>query len=221
MHWIEKYILKELIFRGHARFADLKPARVESNLFLYHLKNLIREKYVEKTDDGYKLSSDGLRFASFYSYDQDSIRLQPKIIKAVVCYDGEKVLVHRRGREPFKGKISLVNGKLHFGEPSILESARRELKEKTGLTATDINHVGDTYLHYNLNGDNYNHVLSHNFTCTKWEGELRDTIQSELLWKNIDELRSDPDVLPGTVEILDLIATGKWFFKELTSEFVA
>lgn len=219
MHWIQKHILRELILRGQARYTDLKPERVEGNLFLYHLHNLIKEKFVEKAGKEYRLSDEGLRFANFYSYDSDDIRLQPKILNAIVCYDGHKVLVHQRGREPFKGKISLVNGKFHFGEASVLDSAKRELKEKTGLEAIAIERAGDTYLRYENKDGCYNHLLSHNFRCTKWNGELRETGHSKLLWLTLEEVEKNPHTLPGTVEILRLMSKNKYFFEELTFKY--
>lgn len=218
MHWIQKHILRELILSGKARFSKLKPPSVDSNLFLYHLRQLIKELFVEKDGDHYILSQEGQRFANFYSFETDSIRLQPKILVAVVCYQEGQVLVHRRKREPFINKISLINGKLHFGE-QLKTAAGRELEEKTGLKASELKHAGDAYLIYRDGKDIQNHVLSHNFICTKWRGTIKDTAHTEPMWVRPAEL-DGPDVLPGTVEILKAIdETENYFFKEFISKF--
>ncbi|MCU0667616.1 MAG: hypothetical protein MUF85_03295 [Patescibacteria group bacterium] len=51
LHHIQKHILKELSFKEWARFRDLKPPRVDSNLYNYHLKLLIKNGLVEKDND--------------------------------------------------------------------------------------------------------------------------------------------------------------------------
>lgn len=200
---------------GKRRFSQLRPPNVDSNLFQYHLKQLIKEGFIEKDGNHYVLSQEGQRFANFYSFETDAIRLQPKILVAVVCYDGYRVLVHKRKREPYINQISLVNGKLHFGE-TLPAAAERELAEKTGFKAQSLRHAGDTYLRYRSNNEVVNHVLSHNFSCTQWRGQLRSTIHSEPFWITSSELKKDPDVLPGTAEIVECMESDQFFSNTLT-----
>lgn len=58
-HHIQRSILGALMTREFARFRDLKPENVDTNLFSYHLKLLQRDKYVRKTDSGYTLAEKG------------------------------------------------------------------------------------------------------------------------------------------------------------------
>lgn len=57
----------------------------------------------------------------------------------IVVYDEieENILMCERKKEPYKGKLNLVGGKVEIGEDE-LESAYRELKEETGITSDDI-----------------------------------------------------------------------------------
>lgn len=57
----------------------------------------------------------------------------------IVVYDEieENILMCERKKEPYKGKLNLVGGKVEIGEDE-LEAAYRELKEETGITSDDI-----------------------------------------------------------------------------------
>lgn len=214
MHPIRQDILRRLILNSKLRFSRLKPDDVESNHFIYYLKQLMNEGLVVKENGLYALTDKGKHLASVVSLDSLTPRLQPKIMTAPVLYDNGSVLIHRRSCEPYIGSISLVNGKLHYGE-LVADAARRELWEKTGLEA-DLRHVGEVYLSYTEQGESLNHLLSHIFVGESYSGELVSTEHSEPMWVAEKELRSMDYVLPGTIEILDLISRSpnEFFFAE-------
>ena len=54
-HHIQKYIIGVLIHQKYARFRDLKPPRVDSNLYSYHLKKLLKQKIIQKIANPYTL----------------------------------------------------------------------------------------------------------------------------------------------------------------------
>ena len=49
----------------------------------------------------------------------------------------DKILMCKRAKEPFKGKLNLVGGKVEKDEDE-LHAAYRELEEETGITKNDI-----------------------------------------------------------------------------------
>ena len=66
----------------------------------------------------------------------------PALTVDCVVFDPQgRVLLIRRGREPFKGCYALPGGFVDVGE-TIDEGCRRELREETGLTVGDLLLVG-------------------------------------------------------------------------------
>lgn len=214
MHPIRRDILRRLILNSQLRFAQLKPEEVESNHFIYYLKQLIGEGLVEKDGELYALTEKGRHWAGTISLESLQPRLQPKIMTAPVLFDQGKVLLHRRRREPYNGSVSLVNGKIHYGE-TVADASERELKEKTGLTA-DMKHAGMVYLIYNEQKQTVNHLLSHIFVGENPQGELISTEHSEPFWIEKDKVDELDYILSGTLEILKLIQKSKepFFFAE-------
>ena len=62
-----------------------------------------------------------------------------KKLNVIIVYNKEqdKVLMCRRKKEPYKGKLNLVGGKVEENEDE-MEAAYRELQEETGITKKDI-----------------------------------------------------------------------------------
>ncbi|MDO8638731.1 MAG: NUDIX domain-containing protein, partial [Candidatus Daviesbacteria bacterium] len=143
MHPIKRQILYQLITNPFLPFSKLKSKEIESNLFIYHLKQLILEGLVKKKADGkYELTSEGIGFTDRLSLSNFKPRIQPKIITLIVCQNKNgEFLLYKRGKQPFLGYTGFPYGKIHLGE-KITQAAERELKEKTGLFAK-LNHRGN------------------------------------------------------------------------------
>lgn len=63
-----------------------------------------------------------------------------KKFNVIVVFDKEyeNILMCRRTKEPYKGLLNMVGGKVEEGEEDY-KAAYRELKEETGITKNDIN----------------------------------------------------------------------------------
>jgi 8-oxo-dGTP diphosphatase len=65
----------------------------------------------------------------------------PLAVDCVVLDDTGRLLLIRRGREPFKGRYALPGGFVKIGE-TVEEACRRELLEETGVEAGPLTLVG-------------------------------------------------------------------------------
>jgi len=146
-HHIERSIIAYLMIHEHARFSDMRPPRVDTNLFTYHLKLLLKAGYITKEEAGYTLSSKGLVYVDRVSIDKMRLRTQPKIITMLLVQDGYgKVLLQRRSKQPYINTWTLPYGKLHIDDESVLTAAAREADEKLGLVPDNARHTGDCYI---------------------------------------------------------------------------
>lgn len=141
LHNIQMLILKELLFNPNSRFSDLNIQGLSNDHFSYHIKTLIKDGYVKKENSRYTLTTKGKEFANRMDTDVTEIEKQPKVAVMIVAtknINGEKhLLIQERTKEPYFGYHGFITGKIRFGE-KVLETARRELKEESGLDCNDI-----------------------------------------------------------------------------------
>jgi len=132
MHYIQQYILDTLVFSEFLRNRDMRPPRVESNLYQYHLKELQKDGYIKKQDGLYTLSKKGLKYAGSHSTTLKKPRQQPTVLAITFIEDGAgNILIRTKQRQPFIGMKSLFMGKMHLDE-TVIETSQREFTEKTG-----------------------------------------------------------------------------------------
>lgn len=141
LHQIQMLILRKLLFKPNSRFSELNIKGLSNDHFSYHVNTLVDLGLVKKGENGYSLTSTGKEFANRMDTDQAQMEKQPKVAVMVIAYKyirGTKyLLMQERTKEPFYGYKGFITGKMRFGE-KIQESARRELKEETGLDCNDI-----------------------------------------------------------------------------------
>lgn len=106
-----------------------------------------------------------------------------KKLNVVIVYnkEGNKILMCKRAKEPYKGKYNLVGGKVELGEDE-LYAAYRELQEETGITKEDIN------LNYLMN---FQYKMS-DIELEVYVGKLNKEIElqeevNKLLWMSKEE----------------------------------
>ena len=217
MHHIQKHILAILTYSKTARFAELRPDNTDSNLFSYHLKALLKANLVEKSAGGYTLTHKGLAFVDRLSKANFEPRLQPKIITMIIAFnDHGEVLIQKRKKQPFINSWTLPSGKLHLEDESIMQAAKREMKEKTGLELSKLNHAGDVYIKVISNKEIISSVLAHLFV-TKISSAPE--LKSGLRWQKVKDL-NDIMLAPAIKEITASVSGGKKLvFKELKIDY--
>ncbi len=126
---------------------------------------------------------------------------------AVLDPKREKLLVCRRRKDPYKGLLNLVGGKINPGEEGI-HAAYRELSEETGITDRDITltHLMD-FLYYleDIRLEAYFGVLSR-------EVEIFGD-ENELLWIPREQDFSDRGTFAGEGNIGHIMERMKGYVK--------
>ena len=121
------------------RFAEMCPDGIESDLYNYHLRYLVKNDRVDKLAGKYYLSDVGREFIA----DLAPLRLgKPQLLKiASMCLVlrntkvGTEVLYQKRTRQPHAGEWLMVAGGVRRGE-SVLTAASRRLQEEAGMKTT-------------------------------------------------------------------------------------
>jgi ADP-ribose pyrophosphatase YjhB (NUDIX family)/predicted transcriptional regulator len=138
IHELQKEILLKLMQSPKAlNFSELLPEelKLESYKFNYHLQYLVKEKLIEKSMHGYKLTEAGLNFISPYTVTGE-VSGSHKVSVALVVFrdgaNGREILMQKRQRHPFFGDITSIAGKIRLGE-LIVDAAKRKLKEEAAL----------------------------------------------------------------------------------------
>lgn len=163
-HHIQRHIIGVLMGQRRARYSDMKPPKVDGNLYSYHLKILQKKKLIEKTADGYTLSRGGLVYADNVNVITAKLSAQPKVITmSVIQNSNGDVLLFQRKRQPFIGRWSLPYGKIHVDDTNVLASAQREAQEKLGLDQPPLIHAGDCYIRLRDEGEVVMSTLTHVF----------------------------------------------------------
>lgn len=159
-HHIQKHIIGVLMHQKYARFRDLRPPKVDTNLYSYHLKLLIKNGYVAKTEQGYTLAEVGLLYVDRVSTKSLAVRTQPKIITMLVIENAKgEILLFSRRRQPFTELWTLPYGKLHIDDKTTAAAAQREANEKLGLyDDLQMEHRSDCYIR--IAGQSGNVVMS-------------------------------------------------------------
>ncbi|HEX9679235.1 MAG TPA: NUDIX domain-containing protein [Candidatus Saccharimonadales bacterium] len=218
MHYIQQKILHALTLTDKARYSRLKPPEIESNLFIYHLKQTMRDKLVVKNDDGsYSLSNAGQAYADKVSLSSYKLRSQAKIVNLIACSNRRgEWLLYRRKHQPFIGLSGFPYGKIHLGE-TIKESSERELLEKTYLK-TSLTHRGDAYITVLKDHELITHTLFHVHRGRNPVGSLKEATDiGYCYWDKVDKTKPEK-YFPGFIDILKLVErdSGERFFAEHT-----
>lgn len=199
------------MYTKRARFSDMRPPRVDSNAYSYHLRVLQKDGLVEKTDKGYRLSPDGLFYVDKVSMDNFETRVQPKIITMIVVQNEHSdVLVYPKTKQPFIQAMMMPFGKIHIDDLTVLDAAKREMDEKVGVIPKDLKHVGDCYIRAKINGHLVWNVLAHVFVAKLNSKQVSD---DNCKWLSSEQRRSLKFV-PATEKIINAALTSKQFFFE-------
>lgn len=182
-------ILKKLMHSPLMSFNELWNKEGESNKFAYHLKVLEEDNFIQKSDEGYQLTHQGKKYVAYLegkTGERSQFPLMGVII-VILNEENNKVLMQKRTKEPFYGYWGYVGGKLKFSQ-YILECAKEEIKEETGLEC-DVELKGlFSSKTYNNDSLSYNHQMFV-VKATNPKGTLiKENREGVNLWFKIEDI---------------------------------
>ena len=220
LHKIQMDIIKTLSFSPFISFSKLNTSSIESDKFSYHLKKLIKEKLIAKSDkDKYSLTDKGKMYVSHMDTATKKIEQLPKssvlIIPIKQTNKSKKYLIHTRQKEPYYGYSGFITGKIRFGE-TVEEAAARELKEESGVTGLEYKHHFVIHeMVYNKSGkqleDKFFNIVS--FASTKGH-LLSKTEEGKNQWITEEEFRKMHPLFHNELDILGWYLAGRSTFLE-------
>jgi 8-oxo-dGTP pyrophosphatase MutT (NUDIX family) len=223
---IQALIMRQLFMKDILRFSEINTDSLPSDQFSYHLRQLVKNDLIEKTDDNrYRLSTMGRSRAIMMDNRSNKFIEQGFVACRVVLtrqHKGVKqYLVQRRTRVPFHGYVGEPGGKILFGE-DVLEAAKRNMIIETGLDC-DITLKGMTHYKDRYEGQVVQDKFFFIVQATNPTGTLLPAGPTgENIWLSLEEIQSGSKVYKGLKEIL-MIADGEsfTFFEEthLTEDY--
>lgn len=217
-HDAQVTILRHLLFLPSAGFSELQKATgLSSDHFNFHIKKLVEEGYVSKGEKHYGLTLKGKEYANRMDTDDKTIEKQPKVSVAITLErkgaNGEReFLFQQRKKNPYYDFWGRVGGKMRWGE-SVIEAARRELKEETGLEA-DLEYRL-LYHKRDFNKESGELLEDKIFLCvygTTYTGDLIEEFEGGVnRWMTHEEFTTMPKRFESVDEFLELIDRGEGF----------
>lgn len=196
-HKVKKHILSILVHQKTARFRDMRPPRVDANLYSYHLGQLVKGRYIRKMDNAYTLDTIGLIYASRIGTEKPSdLQLQTKVLFVIQNSDGG-ILLQKVARQPHINQWSLPSGDVQITDSSVLSSAQRIMFDQLKMFQDDIRHAGDCYVRVHYGDTPLSVMLAHVFAFETDDIGTTDQLQ----WVRPHKLQTI-DLVPGTEEII-------------------
>ncbi len=157
LHHIQKNILNSLATADMARYSDIKPGDMDGNIFTYHLKQLIADKYITKQDDGsYALLPHG---KNYIVHRYENPLLQAHSIFLIALRRDDQWLLRERLVQPLIGMAGFIHGEPIASE-SVVTTAERRLFDKTGIKASlQIHNSGLIRIESNGMTESFSHAL--------------------------------------------------------------
>ncbi len=208
-HHIQADIFAKLRYSETLRYKDLKQPGLEPSQFTYHLKELMKQKLVEKNEQGaYQLASAGVELAQHFSSTWKNLKEAPLSYTLIFLRTTDKRwFVVRRGKHPHINKYACISGKIYMDE-TLRHAAERELHNQTmGAVKAELEYKGYVSVMVREQG-----FLTH-ITGPVWFADnvepaiLPPNPYGEIFWA---DWRSLPygQFIPGWKEIVEMIENG-------------
>jgi DNA-binding transcriptional ArsR family regulator len=156
-HHLQRRILQEFLHDDERTYSQLLIDGMSGNSFLYHLKALLREKLITKSDaHTYVITPLGKLVLDNLAYDSTRFLLRPAVGVFITAQSKDgRYMLYRSARQPFLGKSGLIFGKAPMG--SSYTSVVQWVASRRGLGDVKILRSSPTSIIYRQNGE----IISH------------------------------------------------------------
>ena len=181
------------------RIAEL--TKMQSNKLSYQL-NLMKENDFVVNGDGYSLSMKAQQLVPYFSQIlKKEVGVLPVVLGIV--RNGEKILLIKRKKMPYKDYWSLIGGKQINGE-TIAETIEREVLEEAKVNAKFSDFNGVVYERLMENNE-----FKHSFvfiitTLNTEESQAKQQDEGEVRWFNFEDVVNGKieNVIPSDIEFM-------------------
>jgi hypothetical protein len=141
LNHIQRDVLVRLKTVDSVAYSGLKPDELTGNAFNYHLRHVVAQDLVYKTDDQrYVLTAKGRLLVDNVSLDSMKLKLRPTVGMALVLESSEHgVLLYRSNRAPLRELVGLPFGKLRLGDS--LDNTFSRILRKRGIDRGSISGI--------------------------------------------------------------------------------
>ncbi|QQS68607.1 hypothetical protein IPP24_01080 [Candidatus Saccharibacteria bacterium] len=199
-HPIQHYIVTYLSTHESAHFIDMKPQKVATNLFTYHLKVLVENDFIRKNRNTYYLTQKGCGYIFRASQNHPELSARAITKAAFIIQDGYgKLLVRKRDIQPGINRWELPSGDILADDYSIELAARRICYDSFRFDPHVLRHVGDCYVTVLAETDEHRdeppggHMVEGELI--KINGEKRQIVESKIL---LHVIRIETDAIVAT-----------------------
>lgn len=230
---MQNYIISRLKNAKILRYSEIQPEGVDNDLYNYHLQQLVKKGFVNKSEEGYFLSEKGIKLIADSNvllqdnYSRNLFKVNVLTIVSRVVNGHIQVLQQKRTSNPSYGKIGVPGGVVKK-EEGIEDAASRKLFEETGLSAK-FSLVGIDRRMLYRNGGIFSDIIFPICYADTFSGELLEkTDYGEHIWNDIDEAiknedKDRDDKILSLVPVLQAIKNETifqmpFFFKEYSQD---
>lgn len=222
LHPVQISILKQLLFRPRARFSELNQTELTNDHFTFHIKELVRNGFIEKDNDGYILTPTGTELAGRIDVSSEELISPPKLGVAVCLWKdteaGKQVLLNKRKKQQAFGQTGLHTEKVRFGE-KIIDTVHRCIAKEIGDVQTEIDFVGISHILEKTDQEISNDVVLHCFSVKYLSGDISmENAEGENGWHDVKELGNISGLMSGLEDLIPRIIANKKFFDEIETD---
>ncbi len=209
-HHIQKHIVDQLAHTEKLSFSDLKPDNLDNNAFNYHLKNLLRDGFINKIDEGYRLSSEGRRLWRRLQERPEDFSVRAISVLFLAVKNQGKWLLYRRKTHPLLGKVGFMHA-YPSHQSSITAAAQDALQKATGLNA-EFRVIGSGFFRTYAGEQLESFTNFTMLTADQSSGELlQNGEDAEFFWVSELEPNSD-DYLPNMKLLVNAMNDSNSYF---------